>query len=251
VTECVGAGAGALQLLRQPAGGRHAHPARDHYGQHRFCQPDHQHRRRLPSLHGHARSGAEGDRSASTSVRASSTKRARCRPSLTSTTGSTSPCRTAAPLSSRWPTASTRLQRVRLLQRRLLPALDHAPAAEDRLDHGAAGRRGGPYAAARSDAPFAEVELRRSVNGGCFQFVNSQRTDAAGMLRFELDSSGLRIEVGDFELTARADEFQFTTLMFSVGAGENRALGDMGLVPRPILFSTTPRRSSPVRRSVS
>ena len=86
--------------------------------------------------------------------------------------------------------------------------------------------------------PLARVELRRcNAMGSCFDFVNSQSTDAAGLFRFELDSRGRRITVGDFQLIASADEFQQATLMFSVDADENLQLGDVGLIPPPILFS--------------
>ena len=85
--------------------------------------------------------------------------------------------------------------------------------------------------------PFARVELRRCINGSCFNTVNSQSTDAAGNFRFELDFSGRRIEVGDFQLSATADEFQPVTLLFSVGADQNLQVGDVKLIPPPILFS--------------
>lgn len=85
--------------------------------------------------------------------------------------------------------------------------------------------------------PFGRVELRRCSNGSCFEFVNSQSTDAAGRFRFEVDQSGRRIEVGDFQLSATAEEYQNVTLMFSVGANQDLQVGDVALVPPPILFS--------------
>jgi hypothetical protein len=85
--------------------------------------------------------------------------------------------------------------------------------------------------------PFARVELRRCLNGSCFELVNSQNADAVGMFRFELDSRGRRIRVGDFQLTASAEEFQPATLIFSVNANQNQEVGDVALIPPPILFS--------------
>jgi hypothetical protein len=85
--------------------------------------------------------------------------------------------------------------------------------------------------------PFARVELRRCSNGSCSEVVNSQNADSAGRFRFELDSRGRRIRVGDFQLTASAEEFQQATLMFSVDANQNVDVGDVALIPPPILFS--------------
>ncbi len=86
-------------------------------------------------------------------------------------------------------------------------------------------------------APFGRVELRRCSNGSCSEVVNSQNADAAGTFRFELDSRGRRIRVGDFQLTASAEEFQPSTLIFSVDANQNQEVGDVALIPPPILFS--------------
>ncbi len=85
--------------------------------------------------------------------------------------------------------------------------------------------------------PFARVELRRCSNGICSEFVSSRNADAAGRFRFELDSRGRRIRVGDFQMTASAEEFQQATLIFSVDANQNVDVGDVALIPPPILFS--------------
>jgi hypothetical protein len=86
-------------------------------------------------------------------------------------------------------------------------------------------------------SPFGTVELRRCINGSCFDFLGRQNTDDAGRFRFELDFSGRRITVGSFMLIATADEFQQVTLMFDVDADQNLTLGDVALIPPPILFS--------------
>jgi hypothetical protein len=87
-------------------------------------------------------------------------------------------------------------------------------------------------------APFARLELRRcNSSGSCFDLVANQNADAAGMFRFELDFRGRPIEVGSFQLIATADEFQQRTLLFSVDANQNLQVGNVALIPPPILFS--------------
>ena len=85
--------------------------------------------------------------------------------------------------------------------------------------------------------PFARVELRRCNGGSCFDFVTSQPTDARGMFRFELDTRGRRIEAGDFQLDAFADEYRMVSVLLTVGPDESPDVGDLALVPPPILFS--------------
>jgi len=85
--------------------------------------------------------------------------------------------------------------------------------------------------------PFARVEQRRCSGGGCFEFVNSHSTDARGWFSFGLDARGRRIEVGDFELDASADDYQTASVRLSVEADENIDVGEIALIPPPILFS--------------
>jgi len=85
--------------------------------------------------------------------------------------------------------------------------------------------------------PFARVELRRCRDGFCPDFLGSQTVDARGMFRFQRDSFNRPIEVGEFMLTATANEFANASVQFSVEAGEDFDTGDIALVPPPIDFS--------------
>jgi len=86
-------------------------------------------------------------------------------------------------------------------------------------------------------SPFARVDLLRCTDGNCFQFINSQSADARGMFLFQRDNQNDPIEVGDFMLTASANDFESASVQFSVQEGEEFDAGDLALLPPPIDFS--------------
>jgi hypothetical protein len=84
------------------------------------------------------------------------------------------------------------------------------------------------------------IILRRCTQGLCSESVTLQNTeevaDGTGVFRIQTGALGQPILVGDFELTAFAEMGQFddATRRFSVGAGQNLDLGNVGLTPPPI-----------------
>lgn len=94
---------------------------------------------------------------------------------------------------------------------------------------------GGPL---RGDAfPFTFVALQRCGESGCF-FVNNQPADSEGHFRFNVDFAGQPLEVGTYQISASADQYeQGQTDPFDVGQGENRNVGDVPLQPFPAQFS--------------
>ena len=86
--------------------------------------------------------------------------------------------------------------------------------------------------------PFAFVELLRCDVGGCFEFVNFQNATSEGRFLFERDFSNQLLPVGTYQVRANANEYQAgETDPFEVGEGEDRDVGDIPLVPPPIVFS--------------
>jgi 5-hydroxyisourate hydrolase-like protein (transthyretin family) len=85
--------------------------------------------------------------------------------------------------------------------------------------------------------PFAFVRLLRCDDFGCFD-VNYQATDNEGRFNFQTDIFGLPLPVGTYRLLITADQYrERITDPFTVGEGENRDLGDIGLTAPPVRFS--------------
>jgi hypothetical protein len=81
---------------------------------------------------------------------------------------------------------------------------------------------------------LARVNLWRCIGGSCFDIQALALVDASGTFRIERDQAERRIDVGDFQLVATADEFQPASRMFSVAQGQNVNLGRVALRPVPI-----------------
>ncbi len=85
--------------------------------------------------------------------------------------------------------------------------------------------------------PFARVDLARCIDGNCFQFISTQSVDARGMFLFQRDDQNAPIEVGDFMITAFANDFETASVQFSVQEGEDFDTGDIALLPPPLDFA--------------
>jgi hypothetical protein len=81
---------------------------------------------------------------------------------------------------------------------------------------------------------FARVNLWRCIGDSCFDTQALAFVDANGAFRIERDPSDRRIDVGDFQLVATADEFQPASRRFSVAQGQNLDLGNVALSPVPL-----------------
>jgi hypothetical protein len=86
-------------------------------------------------------------------------------------------------------------------------------------------------------APFAQVYLyRNSIYGP--EFMNWQNAGSDGSFRFETDSNGRPLRVGDYIITAFAEQYQTTTTpLFNVGESENYNAGRIALTSDLIRFS--------------
>jgi hypothetical protein len=86
--------------------------------------------------------------------------------------------------------------------------------------------------------PFAQVELDRCDDNGCFEFVNTQPADSAGRFHFERDFAGNPLTADTYQVVAFAQQHQpHQTGPFAVGEGEDHNLGDVALTPFAIQFS--------------
>ncbi len=81
---------------------------------------------------------------------------------------------------------------------------------------------------------FARVSLLRCIDQSCFDAQAIASVDANGAFRIERDKSDRRIDVGDFQLVATADEFQAASPRFSLAQGQSIELGNVALSPVPL-----------------
>ena len=95
-------------------------------------------------------------------------------------------------------------------------------------------------------APFTFVRLLRCDASNCFD-VNSQNAGSDGSFRFNTDSNGSALRVGDYRIVAQADQYQFTeTETFAVGESEDYVVSRVALNSYPIRFSDTQVCSVPI-----
>ena len=88
-------------------------------------------------------------------------------------------------------------------------------------------------------APFAFVRLLRCDTSNCFD-LNSQNAGSDGSFRFNTDSNGSALRVGDYRIVAQADQYQFIeTETFAVGESEDYVVSRVALNSYPIRFSNT------------
>ena len=75
--------------------------------------------------------------------------------------------------------------------------------------------------------PDASAILRRCDSNGCLELVNSQNTDVDGLFHFNSDFSGFPLSAGTYELEISAILHETLRIEVTIGAGENRDLGDL------------------------
>ncbi|HEY3231598.1 MAG TPA: carboxypeptidase-like regulatory domain-containing protein [Roseiflexaceae bacterium] len=90
--------------------------------------------------------------------------------------------------------------------------------------------------------PFASVELRRCVNGDCFQTVGFQAPDEQGRFRFE-NGFGQILTPGTYQLFVSAGPTYQPVLTppFAVDEGQDYDSGDIALSPVPSIGSISGR----------
>lgn len=82
------------------------------------------------------------------------------------------------------------------------------------------------------------LQMYRCENGSCYEYVNSLVPDAQGRFNFNTDNAGNLLTVGTYQITGYADQYNSSqTAQFTVGAGENRNLGNIRLTSLPVRFS--------------
>jgi len=81
-----------------------------------------------------------------------------------------------------------------------------------------------------------EILLERCTGSSCFEIVARTRADAGGSFRFEIGRANLRIEPGEFRVTATAEEYAAVTTRIAVDADADADLGELALVPPPFMF---------------
>jgi hypothetical protein len=85
---------------------------------------------------------------------------------------------------------------------------------------------------------FSFVQLFRCSNSSCFNFVNSQTVNNQGEFRFDRDFSGNFLLAGTYQIVAVASQYQERrTEQFTVGANEDKNLGNVTLASFPVRFS--------------
>jgi hypothetical protein len=108
-----------------------------------------------------------------------------------------------------------------------------------------------------NEPPFAFVNLNRCYGEDCWYPIASASPDHEGRFEVTADNFGNPIEIGSFRLDAWAGEYEPSAVgPFTVGAGEHRNLGNLGLNPPPIVFGAVnpcaevPERGGTCRYSV-
>jgi hypothetical protein len=86
--------------------------------------------------------------------------------------------------------------------------------------------------------PPTTVQLSRCGDDGfCGGDLRIFAVGPGGEFFIDGNDDGRPIAPGDFELFARADQFELTRLLFRVEAGQNLDLGDVALTPFPLTFT--------------
>lgn len=87
----------------------------------------------------------------------------------------------------------------------------------------------------------ATVTLYRCDTAGCFEYVNSQGTDADGHFLFNSFYYGVPLSGGTYELEISAALHDVRRVQVTIADGENRDLGDVLVDPTPLIGSISGR----------
>lgn len=88
------------------------------------------------------------------------------------------------------------------------------------------------------EPPYSYVELRQCDEYGCYNWKNSMSPDVDGRFFFDSDYDGRRLTVGEYVVSAWANEYEpAETAPFVVGEDEHHDVGDISLQPPPLQFA--------------
>src|SRR6185436_9345949 len=90
--------------------------------------------------------------------------------------------------------------------------------------------------------PYASIVLRRCDEFGCSGFVNQQQADGNGRFRFFSYNNGTSLLTGMYQIEVSASLYQTNQISpFSFVVGQDLDLGDIPLIPLPLIGSISGR----------